>query len=829
MPTVKSVPAAAFELDDATPALSAKATRTVGTMTNSGRTRVFTPIRAEPASPTGNAHAPESDEEQVARRREQWRLKKRAQRAKMAARLGKTREKAAPVITASAHFLLRDADRRGGRTQRQTSHKSAQMQRKSARLPQDFVPPSNLPRCRAPWGRILEAQRHLKVKALSTPSAFNIRRIPPMDIKDTPEQILAKQREYWRVKKREQRAKMSMEAKARLKEKDCLMRRVRRYQNILEEMRRARAFAVDPETIGGFVKEDRMVFAGPPRTGPFIGSTGKHGLGGSGNKVHQRASARSTKTNPVQPFSHLTLVRPQSPRKSGFPNPTARPGQASCVMKMLVSDQALPKEDRVAKKREYWRVMKRQQRAARAARLKQGVAEARPALPDQRSKDPRPASAHQAPLLNHNSPTNAIKQEPDLNPVPEQPICPDLKPLALKPEPDPSPAADCQVTTLLAVASMKKLLEESLSTVTDCKGQEPDIGMKVKEEPGGTEAAPVARAPDRQATPCRRPAAATCLQKKREYWKLMKRQQRARLKERRGEGGGGGAAGRLHPRGGQTPTLAARSINAAKAPPKLLPKPSLSPGGSIPAIRGPLGLHESADLDPALPALKPPDNPLSSINLHPILPPARPVRAAPSKQFWSSRPPLNATGPPGCCAGDDDDSLKRKREYWRIKKKEQRARKAVGEKGIAPRRGSRVLPVPDLHAKDLCQRATCNPLSEASESLISNSADARPHCHYGGAVDDEEGPVSDATWRNLYLMDYDPVNQLLVCVACGELQHSHSPEGAAAHIDEAHPHTRALEPAERRRILDAWDEQVSRRERFFARQLQQRGGTGRNV
>ncbi|XP_019714105.1 uncharacterized protein C11orf84 homolog [Hippocampus comes] len=89
----------------------------------------------------------------------------------------------------------------------------------------------------------------------------------------------------------------------------------------------------------------------------------------------------------------------------------------------------------------------------------------------------------------------------------------------------------------------------------------------------------------------------------------------------------------------------------------------------------------------------------------------------------------------------------------------------------------------------------------------------------------EEDPVSEGTWRNFYLMDYDPINQLLVCMACGEQQHSHSPEGALAHIDEAHPHTRALEPAERRRILEAWDEQVSRRERFFTRQLQRRAAT----
>lgn len=70
-------------------------------------------------------------------------------------------------------------------------------------------------------------------------------------------------------------------------------------------------------------------------------------------------------------------------------------------------------------------------------------------------------------------------------------------------------------------------------------------------------------------------------------------------------------------------------------------------------------------------------------------------------------------------------------------------------------------------------------------------------------------------------MDYDPLNQLLVCMVCGELQYSHSLEGVKAHIDEAHPTTLTLEAGEKERIREAWDEQVSQRERFFTSQLQQ--------
>lgn len=85
----------------------------------------------------------------------------------------------------------------------------------------------------------------------------------------------------------------------------------------------------------------------------------------------------------------------------------------------------------------------------------------------------------------------------------------------------------------------------------------------------------------------------------------------------------------------------------------------------------------------------------------------------------------------------------------------------------------------------------------------------------------EDGPPCDAAWRQRYLMDYDPLNQLLVCMVCGELQYSHSVEGVRGHIDEAHPDTLSMDEAEKQRILEAWDEQVSQREQFFISQLQQ--------
>lgn len=89
-------------------------------------------------------------------------------------------------------------------------------------------------------------------------------------------------------------------------------------------------------------------------------------------------------------------------------------------------------------------------------------------------------------------------------------------------------------------------------------------------------------------------------------------------------------------------------------------------------------------------------------------------------------------------------------------------------------------------------------------------------------------PLSQAEWRNVYLMDFDPVNPLLVCMVCGEQQYSVSVEGVKAHIEEVHPDTLSLGDLERQGILDAWDKHVAIREHFITHQLQQqcRASTG---
>ncbi|XP_068164589.1 uncharacterized protein si:dkey-28a3.2 isoform X2 [Antennarius striatus] len=266
----------------------------------------------------------------------------------------------------------------------------------------------------------------------------------------------------------------------------------------------------------------------------------------------------------------------------------------------------------------------------------------------------------------------------------------------------------------------------------------------------------------------------------------------------------------------------------------------------------------SMDVDstPYLPMLKPPDNPLSSIDLQPIEPPGKILHSPlspiknPCFQFESPTHlvepstklgPTSTMVPPKPLPGEaEEDFRRRKREYWRIKKKEQRARKAIHDKGLTPRRVALnrkpILPAKEIQTQDTSQwvRTTEGPEHLTITSPV-NDLGSFP-CSYLAPVEDEaelvnyessqrdDGPVSDAVWRNHYLMDYDPLNQLLVCMVCGEHQYSHSLEGVRAHIDEAHPDTLTMHLRDKQRILEAWDEQVSQRERFFTSQLQQQSG-----
>lgn len=1015
----------------------------------------------KPTNPSITPATTETEEEKAAKRRENWRIKKREQRARLAARLGKTKNRAQNIEVW---------------TQKQNSGNTSSLHVQSCaiesrsllnpvRMPQ-MAPPIVVvkkpaeplrrntsffhlsgvtrPRSQTPRPNFIK-QKYVKVKFPSLSYLYGGRSLPIIDPGDTPEQVIAKRREHWRIKKREQRAKLSTEVKSKLNERECLKRRMKRYHQILEDMRKARSQSImhASETIGGFIKEDGTVTINIPQVTVNLNTPAQRqkqtaNVDRASTKpqtsnfqmtahrpVHVKVDVpltgvnKPTRTHPIKPQmgtnknsqgSHLTLTPASRNSNSGS-------ASGGCVMKMAVSckapslsaaylDPSLTEEERMAKKREYWRVKKREQRAARAVRLRQSVSQARASAVLLKRK----AQKHIASMptskrlptqtgsnLNNNvAYANEVKQESDIMPAVDlnsnQAICPEIKPpVSPMPPPaqadlDPASSADSQATTLLAVASMKKLLEESLSSVAEYKSEP---GIKMEEEKveqntkpdvsqfdvwqpiaaDGTEGMDhfkevvkqinehvefeqqnmpqitLSSTPDN--SPISQPLSSfidipkienpessqrrtlrtkkaghhqhccaleppklhhppidmhsetqgpndsraminkpprvmetglNSLQKKREYWKVMKRQQRARLKARQRTSNNMAALRNAQSSGS--------SLNKnAVVKPALLPKPSMSSGAAVTSMptllvvsptaanAGPQGTLRvkppvpSRDKDystrnenkntnvnclpPSLPTLKPPDNPLTRINIQPIESPCRnttfksiTIPSAPSqnsKQNMGSKSSTNLVPPKPIPGESEEDFQRRKREYWRIKKKEQRARKAVEDKGnerklcwtrTQPQTPPRARP----QEKPQQDRNEWVYSPEESEHIMNNSIDSDgasfPFPNYTAPIEDdlypdyESAPVEDGSgsedfWRHHYLMDYDPLNQLLVCMVCGELQYVHSLEGVRGHIEEAHPDTLNLDPTDRQRILQAWDEQVFHRERFFTNQLQQ--------
>lgn len=524
--------------------------------------------KATHPTPQRGAKAPTlSEEEKAAKRREQWRIKKREQRAKTAAQRAKQKmrptgrsdphppgpilrsfssvrlQSAAVAITNTLKSPMNVPHTRGNKAAPTNSPFNAT----SGKKPQNHAFHSNgtrgSVRCKTPRQRSIQVQRNLtpqrNLRCKSLP-AFVTRGSPRIDPSDTPEAVVAKRREYWRVKKREQRAKLTMEMRTRLREKDSLMRRVKRYQQILNQMRRARAAAGSSavrasDAIGGFIGEDGTLAVGVPQSPKGRHTAGHEGEEEENHRVSQNSPIITQLQRQQRSFAPVGMHQPSpplppssassapalqavrsSPRpktatvpssQSGGPlklwapppnrDPSSGPNLGRCAVKAAATwrfssaDSGVSEEMRVARKREYWRTKKREQRAALAARLKLGLSAAMKRRKAQRQEAAAPTplgrglshGARDGLRLHSSTPpiapqADGIKQEgeSDPNPQPEPPICPDRKPPASpfappgsQQEADPSQCADSQAATLLAVASMKKLLEESLSSVSDVK------------------------------------------------------------------------------------------------------------------------------------------------------------------------------------------------------------------------------------------------------------------------------------------------------------------------------------------------------------------------
>ncbi|KAJ8281802.1 hypothetical protein COCON_G00043210 [Conger conger] len=1071
--------------------------------------------------------------------------------------------------------------------------------------------------------KFLESQRIISQRnvrrAFSPAVALSTKNAQRNSMEETDEDRMARKREYWRIKKREQRAKLSGEVKAKMKERDSLLRRVKRYQCILDEMRRARMAAPksqqsvnippsDSETIGGFIKEDGTMTSNIPQASANYRLSEQETLAESHTfsknllPVSNYCSGNSVLRKPVEitappPLKCATQMkgtsypnamtslnpprlvsnraRPASntipknlqnthttmPQTSNFlrrphnlqntypgltllkhrqvvgKQPATPLAPGGLALKRVPTGSSCPttvpkwhlvpelsEEERMAKKREYWRIKKREQRAKRSARARQTLFQSKYSSVIQRQQSQRILSARRTASLNSlrsistNRPSSStlpskpviptsipdkqanIKQEEE--PGPTEDVCggqdpPDIKPCLSPPpeqpvEQDPSTGMDSQATTLLAVASMKKLLEESLSSVADsnvlpsCKREqvssEEDVaqvevkpslpslsqaaeGSEIPQEKhhsalGSTPQSAVLHAGEEQSRSCLKPSqvpstsqAPSCqslassqagspssnvkhshtplsspssthapicrqatssdqpfqlrrvqrlrekrigqhccspvpprkavnspsqpdedvLRKKREYWKIAKREQRAKKAtqeremrklvlqgkqpiQRLSQGApictvkihkpelrnvGHNSPPTLHTT--NSPPLALSSatgsltsleavttlpIRKVFTPVKSIPlrcpnafknkSPAKDPPGkssSLPVAdshaslicstlpypaggnsRGIVqsggagsagqlllvGSQQNRASNPDAPQVKrwqmqvqgSTDAPSSQSSLTKKLPPTSALQvggtlAQGGAGMLTGRPQTYT--PPSCnvllrvgqedarkppdpskpkTVEELDEDLRKKREYWRVKKKEQRARKAARERELK-RQGTTgssraILPVKELPESLDTQGQVSDPSpSKASENpqlLPSTSSEYNDQAQLGltaagkdeldlgiEAVEEDEGgeeghedtPCSEASWRTRFLMDFDPLNQLLVCMVCGEMQHSHSVAGVRGHIEEAHPDTLALEARERQRILEAWDEQVFLRESFFSNQLQQ--------
>lgn len=696
-------------------------------------------ITAQRAKGVVKAQSSLETEERAAKRREHWRIKKREQRAKLAARL-KWREvtpgvalqrQAAqqtglidgaglqgltpkPLLIGGGHRQYPSDDDKlqpGGEglapviSQEEwikVEKPNSESKTQAALVSEISLRKRKLPSCadlsnvslgisqyKTPRQRLAEAQKNL-MSQRKRKTAWQ-RGISKMEPNNTYEQIIAKQREYWRLKKREQRAKLTFKGKLRLKEN--YSKTIKLHQHLQEDKAGlGNARIPVPETIGGFIKEDGTVTVNVPaqntevcerKEEPHVCSESSfvektqsdknwrspvpvHGhpappplhppqVKVTAKRPHWRPSVGSTSEPQSAEVSHLHsavqtvgtfIINPLTPQNGGL-----KPG--GCVLKMAVSnsgslalsvDAPSTEKERIARKREYWRLKKREQRAACAARMKHSLLQARSVLekkngPQQLSwsidRQGRSPNGHfpdnvvepvpnrsqikdeSRSLSQYSQTINAISDSIKLPPSPEPPPVPQPEPeLALNPDrscgislesvkseikteagnesleldvapdftvmvfeekesfidPDPNAGSESSATISYFPSCEEDLLpicEHSFQDSTNAvDGAEPSIGPEDQQprifdknsshQNNSSPEPPALRQPpfdilcghqcqEADLSQIKSPAAQTGgstetkqsgltgLLKQREYWKLIKRQQRARLKARKSQ------------------------------------------------------------------------------------------------------------------------------------------------------------------------------------------------------------------------------------------------------------------------------------------------------
>ncbi|XDV18842.1 hypothetical protein PO909_024452 [Leuciscus waleckii] len=848
-----------------------------------------------------NTRVAMTEEEMAAKRRENWRIKKREQRAKRAAKLARDRErslgqgKSSCIVKVSSPANIKafrginlnsvnpkclnqqsfGAKCIGSRTQLHVQDTKPNHTASSSGILQPSSSTTQaLNKSKVPHFAHTQKRRCQKPTRNSFLGASKV---------ESPEDRHARQKEYWRIKKREQRARLSTAVKARLKEQGALKHRGRRCHNSFNQMcgaqvSRAGAFASSSDTIGGFIQEDGTVAVSTSKTTSESSLPASHDFSNVKciEKVRLQVQVSSPQYSDAHPVTKLVSA-PCNVSKANQNSLVKSSLDRGAVMgSMTVTIQSETEEERIARLREYWRIKKREQRASRAARLGNGLLRSKVSVLKQREHNKK--SNKRDSITSSITKTVCDSSTSALNPIKEHinpPIhavfsIPEITPCIKDEKPSPCPSLESHIeppatanhhaTTLQAVASMKKLLEESVCTpeatemhskcaneslllnendlltsenakpnisvlqnfLLECDVSEDTSLKDIKLSPqaltledtshqisynfcqgtadGSHALSPVAVQPQcrntqmfsddgadpkqsypSQASHNQKLGESDELQRKREYWRLMKRQQRAR---------------KANEDAAKNAVL--RNL-APQTPQKKTPSTTLL-----------LAMSQDTSTCRQIPIQKTRRRCTKSPG--PQTQPTDKSRTHRSQRVVTPNP-----------QNDPQEVIRRRRMQWRIKKQEQRARKAANVRKLRKAKlppqgqasGQNTTSFGSAVVQSIKSEDQLDYLAEPCQTALQEETSVAPNHAM-------EGPLSQAEWRNVYLMDSDPVNPLLVCMVCGEQQYSLSVDGAKTHIEEVHPNTLSLGELERQGILDAWDKQVAVREHFITHQLQQR-------
>ncbi|XP_056115209.1 uncharacterized protein si:dkey-28a3.2 [Rhinichthys klamathensis goyatoka] len=851
-----------------------------------------------------NTRVAMTEEEIAAKRRENWRIKKREQRAKRAAKLARDRERSlgqrqssciVNVSSPANSMALRGinlnsvnpkcfnqqsfgAKFNGSRTQLHVQDTKPNHTASSSGILQPSSSTTQAPN-NSKVPHFVHTQKRICQKPTRN-SFFGASKV------ESPEDRHARQKEYWRIKKREQRARLSTAMKARLKEQGALKHHGRRCHNSFNQLRgaqvsRAGAFASSSGTIGGFIQEDGTMTVSTLKTTSESSLPVSHDFSNAKciGKVRLQVQVSSPRYSDAHPVTKLVSTPCNVSRANQNSLVKSSLDRGAVMGSMTVTIQSETEEERIARLREYWRIKKREQRASRAARLGNGLLRSKVSVLKQREhnkkSNKRDSITSSITKTVCDSSTSALtpKKEHISPPIHGVFSIPEISPCVKDGKTSPCPsleshigppaAANHHATTLQAVASMKKLLEESVCTPEDnnatemhikCENEplrlneddllktenaKPNIylqqnvvfecdvsedasltDIKLSPQPltlqetshqmsynfcqgaadGSHALSLVAVQPQcrntqtfsddgadpkqsylSQASQNQKLGESDELQRKREYWRLMKRQQRARKANK--DAAKNAVLRKLAP---QTPKKKTPSTT-----PLLAMSQDTSTCRQIPIQKSRRRCTKSAG---------PQTQPTDKSRTH-------------RSQIVVKPNPQN----------DPQEVIRRRRMQWRIKKQEQRARKAANVRKLRKAKlppqgqasGQNTTSFGSAVVQSIASEDQLGYLAEPCQTALKEESSVAPNHAM-------EGPLSQAEWRNIYLMDSDPVNPLLVCMVCGEQQYSLSLDGAKTHIEEVHPNTLSLGELERQGILDAWDKQVAVREHFITHQLQQR-------